>query len=159
MDGLKKTLVGIGVASAATVGAFQNAAKSDPPRQQTIVTYTGTVDAGSAERLLDLIGNSTDEIVGLKLVVERSKDSDQRYFTHLDGGRLNITEGDPLSGPREVIVNGGIGTTWDMWTIDGFYLIKSGGMHAAGALSYGALPVDEAEIRLNPNIRLVEREF
>lgn len=159
MDSLKKTLVGIGVASAATIGAFQTAAEAELARRQTLVIYTGTVDAGSAERLLDLIGDSTDKIIGLKLIVERSKESDERYFTNLHEGRLNITEGDPLAGPRELIVNGGIGTTWDMWTVDGFYLIKSGGMHAAGALSYGAVPVDEADIRLNANTRLVEREF
>lgn len=46
-----------------------------------------------------------------------------------------------------------------MLTVDGFYLIKSGGMHAAGAVSVGAEPVSEASLRLNPNVRLVMRQF
>jgi len=156
---LKRTLVGIGAASLATIGAFQKAAEAQPIKAKTLVVYNGTVDAGSAERLLELIGNSTDEVIGLRLIVEPSKESDERYFTHRDGSQLNITAGNPLDAPRELIVNGPVGTTWAMWQVDGFYLIKFGGMHAAGAMSYGASAVDEATVRLNPNLSIVQRDF
>jgi hypothetical protein len=66
-----------------------------------------------------------------------------------------------LDGPVEVIINRGVGTTaaGAFYTADGFYLIKSGGSHAAGAMSFGAMPINEATIRLNPRIRLIMRPF
>ena len=128
---------------------------------QEIVIYTGLVDASSAKRLTAIIANNTDKVIGLKLSVAKSKDSDKRYYSDLSGNRLNITSGDPSDGSMEVIINSGLGTTMAgiFFTVDGFYLIKSGGSHAGGALSYGALPVDEATIRLNPKIRLISRQF
>ena len=105
--------------------------------------------------------NNTDKVIGLKLTVAKSKDSDKRFYSDLSGNQLNITSGDPSDGSMEVVINKGLGKTMAgmFYTVDGFYLIKSGGSHAGGALSYGALPVDEATIRLNPKIRLISRKF
>lgn len=128
---------------------------------QTIVIYTGTVDASSAERLTTLIEGNIDKIIGLKLAVVESRDSDARYYSALSDNQLNITSGDPMDAPTEVVINGGIGTTGAgaFYTVDGFYLIKSGGSHAGGAVSVGAVPVNEATIRLNPRIRLITKPF
>jgi hypothetical protein len=32
-------------------------------------------------------------------------------------------------------------------------------MHAAGAVSFGADPVDEATLRLNPQVQIIHRHF
>lgn len=119
------------------------------------------MDAKSAERLTDLISANTDKVIGLKLSVEKSTDSDKRYYSSLSDNQLNITSGDPMDAPVEVIINDGVGTTTAgaFYTADGFYLIKSGGTHAAGAVSFGALPVSEATIRLNPHINLITKHF
>jgi hypothetical protein len=98
-------------------------------------------------------------VIGLDITVDRTEAADGTYNASLSEGRLIISSGDPLNAPEELVVNGSVGTTWDMWRIDGFYLIKSGGMHAAGALSWGAEPVDEAAIRLNPNLHIIRRPF
>ena len=128
---------------------------------QEIVIYTGLVDANSAKRLTAIVANNTDKVIGLKLTVAKSKDSDKRFYSDLSGNQLNITSGDPSDGSMEVVINKVLGKTMAgmFYTVDGFYLIKSGGSHAGGALSYGALPVDEATIRLNPKIRLISRKF
>jgi hypothetical protein len=125
----------------------------------TIVVYTGHVDAQSAERFLGLISGSRDSVIGLDVTVQPSDDADTRYASGRDGSRLVISSGDPLNAPQEVVINGPVAQTWDMWRVDGFYLIKFGGMHAAGAMSWGALPVDEAALRLNPAIRVIRRPF
>jgi hypothetical protein len=119
------------------------------------------VDAKSAERLTSLIAANTDKIIGLKLTVEKSADSDARYYSSLSDNQLNITSGDPMDGPVEVLINDGVGTTsaGAFFTADGFYLIKSGGSHAAGALSFGAISVNEATVRLNSRIRLITKTF
>lgn len=135
--------------------------KSVVPVQRSIVIYDGLVDAKSAKRLMDLALANIDKVIGLKLTVVVSKRSDKRYFSETDDGRLVIATGDFADAPIELVVNGNIGTTaaGAFYTVDGFYLIKSGGSHAAGAVSYGALPVDEATIRLNPGIKLVTKKL
>ena len=136
--------------------------KHTPPAiNQTIVIYEGLVDGKSAERFTNLISANTDKIIGLKIAVEKSTDADKRYYSDVSEDQLNVTSGDPTDAPVEVLINGGLGTTMAgaFYTADGFYLIKSGGSHAAGAVSFGAEPVSEASIRLNARIRLVRRRF
>lgn len=136
-------------------------AKSPPARSavRIITVYKGVVDAKSVDRFLSTMSGKTDKIIGLKIAVERSRDSDSQYYVGRSDGRLVISGGDPMDSPKELVVNGPTGTTMDLFTVDGFYLIKSGGMHAGGALSYGAIPVDEATLRLRNGIRFVERPF
>ena len=152
--------------AALTISTHSSQARSVRPRQavasaREIVIYSGLVDEKSAERLTAIIANNTDKVIGLKISVAKSKDSDKNYYSDLADGQLNITSGDPSDSPMEVIISGGLGTTMAglFFTADGFYLIKSGGSHAGGALSYGAVPVDEATIRLNSKIRLITRHF
>ena len=144
-------------------GAAGLSAKARPAKSsiRTIIIYTGMVDARSAERLTAIVSANTDKIIGLKLTVAQSTDRDDRFYSSLEGEQLNITSGDPMDAPVEVIISDGVGTTTAgaFYTADGFYLIKSGGSHAAGALSFGAQIVNEASIRLNPRIRLIKRPF
>jgi hypothetical protein len=126
-------------------------------QRQTIVLYEGVVDGKSAERFLDLISKSEDKIIGLK--IEADTIETPRYSVIVDGDQLVITAGDPLDAPQELVVNGPTGRSLAYHLIDGFYLIKFGGSHAAGALSWGALPVDEAKIRLDPKLRIVRKPF
>jgi len=130
-----------------------------PREVRTVVVYTGVVDASTAERFLDVIGDNLDSVIGLDIAVAPSRDNDERYLVGPSDGRFVISAGDPLNMPREVVIGGDVGTTMDMTTVNGFYLIKSGGMHAAGAISYGARPVDEAALRLNPHVRIIRREI
>lgn len=128
-------------------------------RVATVMVYEGIVDARSAQRFKDLISENTDKVIGLKVVVEQSREEDVKYFVSRGDDDLTIAVGDPFDGPVELVINGPTGTTMAMHTIDGFYLIKSGGMHTVGAISFGAIPADEAAMRLNPNIRIVTRKF
>ena len=136
-------------------------ARTQKSSGKTIIIYSGIVNSRSAKRLLSIISQNTDKIIGLKLTVEKSDDADETYYSSLDGDQLNITSGNPTDGPAEVIINGGVGTTGAgaFLTADGFYLIKSGGSHAAGAISYGAIAVSEANIRLDTRVHVVTRKF
>jgi hypothetical protein len=131
----------------------------NPTEAVDVILYEGLVDSASAERFVEAITQAQDTVIGLNVSVEPSGENDDRYYASLSDGRLVVTSGDPLNAPQEIVVNGDIGRSWDMWRVDGFYLIKFGGMHAAGAMSWGALPVDEASLRLNPNVRIVRRPF
>jgi hypothetical protein len=125
----------------------------------TLLSYSGEINAQAFDKFTEIISANTDKVIELKVTVERSKKSQDRYYVSLGDDQLTISGGDPMDSPREVVINGPVGTTVDMLKIDGFYLVKDGGMHAAGALSWGLVPVDEATIRLNPKIRIAKREF
>ena len=103
-----------------------------------------------------MIQNSTDTVIGLKAHFEPSFSDDGRYSIRVDEDGLNLTVGDPSYAPVEVIINGTIGRTGGgmVYYADGFYLVKFGGSYAAGATSYGLIPVDEALLRLNSDIKV-----
>jgi hypothetical protein len=126
---------------------------------RTVTVYEGMVDAKSAARLFQIVERSRDKVIGLKITVDNAEPGNDRYDAGMDENRLIISSGDPMNAPVELVVSGPIGTTWNMHAVDGFYLIKFGGMHAAGAMSWGAEPVDEAKIRLNPSVRIVTEPF
>lgn len=126
---------------------------------RVIPILTGVVDAKSVQRFLSAVSRSTDKIIGIKVAVERSRDSDAQYYVGQSDGQLVISGGDPFDAPVELVVNGNTGSTMDMLTVDGFYLIKIGGTHAAGAVSFGAMPVDEAILRLRRGVRFTEKKF
>jgi hypothetical protein len=148
------------VATAASAPATElQRSRSQRPAVRTVVVYSGTINARTAERFLDVISSNTDKVIGLNVTVEITPESEPRYGANFSEGRLVISSGDPMDAPQEVVINGPVGTTMGLTRVDGFYLIKSGGMHAAGALSWGAMPVDEASLRLNPYVRIVHRSF
>lgn len=152
------------IAALALSSGGADAAPSSEPcsaAQKTVVIYSGYIDASSAERFTDMIVENVDNVIGLKISVEKSKESDKRYYSSSDKDGLNITSGNPMDAPTEVLVQTQAGTTAAgmLWTADGFFLVKAGGSFAAGATSWAAVPVDEAQIRLNPNICIIERDF
>jgi hypothetical protein len=147
----------LGLAAAGAAGAKSPAHHSSMTGQKVIVLYDGSVDASTSDRFLDLISKSEDRIIGLKLWVDTKET--KRFSAMMDEKQFIITTGDPLDAPRELVVNGDIERSVTGWLIDGFYLVKFGGSHAAGALSWGAIPVDEAKIRLDRGLRVVRKRF
>jgi len=93
--------------------------------------------------------------------IESGNTEDYSYYAASNDGHFTISAGNPMDGSSELLVNGPVGTTTAgaFYTVDGFYLIKSGGSHAAGAISYGAMPVDEASIKLNPRVVIIHKQF
>ena len=149
-------IAGLAISSPAMAHTKQSATHRTDP---SIVCLIGVVDKNSVKRFTDLIAESMDKVIELKIAVTQSTNGEERYYVSVSGERLEISGGDPMDSPFEVLINGPTGTTMDMLAVDGFYLVKSGGMHAAGALSWGLTPVDEASIRLNPSIHIVRKKF
>lgn len=124
----------------------------------TINSYRGVVDQKSFDRFDDLMWHNLDKVIELKVQIEHIKDG-TGFTADVSDGRLIISAPDKDGRDMEVVVNGPVGSTMDMLALDGFYLVKNGGMHAAGALSVGLNPVPEASIRLAPHIRIINHEF
>lgn len=119
-------------------------------------SYSGAVNKASFDRFDDVMWKNVDKVIELKVQFE-SKDG-SGFTAYASNDRL-VLSGKRDGRDSEVVVDGPVGTTMDMFALDGFYLVKNGGMHAQGALSIGLVPVPEASIRLNPHIRIIRHQF
>lgn len=128
---------------------------------RTVIEYSGHVNARTANRFAQLISRNVDRVIGLKITVEPSDNSDSSrngYIAEADGPQFVLSKSDLQNGGIEVVTNGAVGRSGGMFMLDGIYVVKSGGMHQ-GIASFGLQPVDEASVRLNPSIKFLERTF
>lgn len=145
--------------------AFAGAASAAPRHHATgvIPKYVGEVNADNAARFLDNVAGRIDKIVGLKVIIEPSTDADFRRkgYLAMKDGRLFSVSATPTGGPGQSggvemvapadevgLMNGG-------FSLDGFYVIKNGGMHQ-GTVSVGLEKVDEGAVLLSTKFRVVE---
>jgi hypothetical protein len=151
----------------ATLGASSEAAprRAHAPVGRNVVIYTGQVNVRTADRFLETVSRNMDKVIGLKVFVDPSTDAQfekNGYLALYDDNerQLSVSKGPPGvgGGGIEVVKNGLIDRTMGFYVIDGFFIVKSGGLHQ-GIVSYGLQPVDEAAVRLNPAVKLTERPF
>lgn len=146
------------LAAGLLLAACQSEARSGASAEaQTfdIPVITGAPNFQNANRFIGAVSSRTDQIVGLKLRVEKNS-SEVESATGFsarqsDEGYLLISyyvEGEGY----EVLINGGYGWQNGGWDVDGFYIVKPGGSHQ-GQASFGLRPVDDAQVRLNPAVR------
>lgn len=117
--------------------------------------FRGTLSCSNASRLFDAVVEDCDRVVGLSLLAEPQND-DQRLQIWAHGTEklvLFLKEQADDSGV-ELNVNGGFRWEHGSWIIDGFFLVKPGGMFQ-GTCCFGLLDADEASIRLNPSVRII----
>lgn len=121
------------------------------PKDERIITVLkGEVDDANLQRVSSLIADANDSVIGLKLRFN-TPGNDQWSVAVQDDDSGYIFDGE-----IELNVSGGAFWVNGALSLDGFWLVKYGGMHQ-GILSFGLQPVDEAQIRLNTGIRLVEQ--
>jgi hypothetical protein len=158
------------IAWALALTAFSTSSAAAPHRahmaaSRNVVTYTGQINVRTADRFLQLVSRNLDKVIGLKVFVDPSTGAQFEKSGYLalydeNGRQLSVSKGPPggLEGGIEVVKNGLIDRTMGFYVIDGFFIVKSGGVHQ-GVVSYGLQPVDEAAVRLNPAVKLTERPF
>jgi hypothetical protein len=121
------------------------------------------VNARTADRFLQLVSRNVDKVIGLKVYVDPNTDEQferDGYLALYSENQLSVSKGPPGigGGGIEVVKNGLIDRTMGFYVIDGFFIVKGGGVHQ-GVASFGLQPVDEAAVRLNPAVKLIERPF
>jgi hypothetical protein len=129
---------------------------------RSVSTYSGEVNERTAARFVQLISHNVNRVIGLRVAVEPSSDSDfarSGYMADRDGPQFVISKSNLQNGSGiEVVTNGPVGRDAGMFILDGIYIVKAGGMHQ-GIESFGLQPVDEATVRLNPTVKIEERRF
>jgi len=155
------------IASALLLAGVTSSSIAAPPTHavaaRTVVTYTGAVNVHTADRFLDLISRNVDKVIGLKVYIDPNTDEQFEHDGYLAlyvEDQLSVSKGPPGGGGGgiEVVKNGPIDRTMGFYVIDGFFIVKAGGVHQ-GVASFGLQPVDEAAVRLNPAVKLGERPF
>jgi hypothetical protein len=155
----KSVLAWCAVPFALTGIAF--AAQRQHSDAKVVTEYSGELNSQTANRFLSLISKNTDHVIGLKLSVTPSSESDfaqSGYIAEVDGPQFVVSKTDPQKGGVEAVTNASVGRDAGMYKLDGFFIVKAGGMHQ-GVASFGLQQVDEATVRLTPSVRIVERPF
>lgn len=155
-------------AAALLLAASTAALAQEPAATLRIPKLTGNVVEANAFATFGAIAEREDSIIGLKLWVDPSAvdapepqiyivappTAEGNAFTLFARDAADETSGIELVLPQAEDV---------MWmhgshVIDGFFLVKSGGMNQ-GILSYALKPVDEAAVLLSPKALVVEERI
>jgi len=113
----------------------------------------GQVTETNYQAFEDFIAEHLDKVIGLKLSIERTID-DRRHLKASDSQfdaktRQFVLYRTPDT-TVEIVSTGGYTFQHGSYVFDGFYIVKSGGMHQ-GVVSYGPVSTDEAQVRLSGN--------
>lgn len=114
----------------------------------------GDITGDNAERLFELLVEECDRVVGVQVHLNPSEDWSEGLQVgdhNAPGETLTVYK---ANGHTEININDGFRREHGGWAVDGFYLVKPGGMFQ-GVCCFGLLPVDEAAIFLNPAVRVV----
>lgn len=119
-----------------------------PPqvRGPTIIELHGHVTVANYPRFEKFISENLNNVVGLQLSFDQSRDEDAlQANASSDGFSAYLKDGS-----SEIVASRGVSFQHGFHIFDGFFLIKSGGMHQ-GVVSYGLVPANEDVIRLSGN--------
>lgn len=116
-----------------------------------IIRLVGAIAQDNSASFANTISENEDKIIGIKVSVEPGETDG--YLVNKGDDYLGITAGE-----FELVVQSGYRWEHGGYVVDGFYLVKGGGMHQ-GIISYGLEPVDEGTLRANPSVRIVDKNF
>ena len=141
------------------------------PKVRLMDRLTGTITGANGDEFLHEVAAHLDNVVGIKVGLHGHKGQDMSkpsLYADDDGGdqlviyvRPGVLPGKDYPEPSEtelVIPKGSYRWEHGGFIVDGFFLVKSGGIHQ-GTASFGLEPADEAAIRSNPGIRVADRAF
>jgi hypothetical protein len=138
--------------------ALASAAAAAP--QKVVVRFTGEVTVDNAAAFTQAIAARRDQVVGVSISVGANSDAEfktRHYLVGADNDMLSIFKGPNRESGVEVVTKD-FRFEHGVWVVDGFYVVKDGGMHQ-GVVSYGLVPTDEGAVRLNPAVTIVERKL
>lgn len=124
------------------------------PQAEQMIRLSGEVDPAHAEAFLSKVADHVDGIVGVQVWIEPSEGGDTTYQVGQDDERLVIS-----NQTYELLAPKGA-WRWEhgRYVVDGFFLVKSGGVHQ-GVSSLGLEAVSESAVRLKPDVAVLDAGF
>ncbi|MBL6458310.1 hypothetical protein JMJ55_23505 [Belnapia sp. T6] len=127
---------------------------SQASAQVAISQLEGALTQENFAQFEEFISDNLDKVIGLKLSAAANTGRSGLQVTETNGQVAIYLPHDPKRvGSIEVVANSGYRWEHGGYVFDGFFLVKSGGMHQ-GIISYGLLPVSEAQVRLTPGLSI-----
>lgn len=154
-----KALVGLALGAAlaciAVSAVGSPAAEAADCARLTLLRMTGTVTADNAAAFTEFVAKHQDKVIGLQVRIAPGTPTDftaKHYLAEVDERLFVVFKRGADEGGIEVVApKDEAGWLHGEYVLDGFYVVKSGGMHQ-GTLSYGLEKTDEGIIRTNPNV-------
>lgn len=118
--------------------------------------FIGELTEANFERVASVIFE--DPIVGLDVLIDRSLFDDgreERPKASIYDEKIVLSRSTLEDGGIEINVNKAFSPQWGTYRVDGIFTVKSGGMFQ-GVVCVGLLPTDEALVRLNPEVRIID---
>lgn len=134
---------------------------SQSAAQRLVVRFTGSIDSSNAAAFTKAVAGEVDKVIGLAVRIEPSQDGDlptKGYIAEGGEGFLLFKRSSPDEGGIEIVSSRQTALLHGELVLDGFFVVKSGGMHQ-GTVSFGLEPTDEGAVRLNPALQIVEKAF
>ena len=116
----------------------------------------GELTADNFDRVANVIFE--DAIVGLDLLIDRSmfgEHCDGVPHASLDDDKIILSTYTPDAGGIEINVNEAFSPQWGTYRVDGIFTVKAGGLFQ-GVVCVGLIPTDEALVRLNPDVKIID---
>jgi hypothetical protein len=121
--------------------------------------FVGELNASNFDRVSGVIFE--DEIVGLDVLVDQDlfdAYEEGRPHASCSHGKIILSKSTLADGGVEINVNDAFSRQWGTYRVDGIFQVKSGGMFQ-GVVCIGLIPTDEALIRLNPDVTIIELQL
>ena len=137
--------------------AIPSTALASPRKGNEIPKYVGAVSAKNVKPFLDAVSGHLDKIVGLKVFFDSTPNRNTGYSASTDD-RLFVVNYGTLDKPGVEIVAPKAEASYlhGSWVLDGFYIVKSGGVHQ-GTVSVGLEKVDEGAVLLSTKYHVVQK--
>lgn len=118
----------------------------------------GELTAANFDRVSEVIFE--DKVVGLDLLIDRAffeecGVEDGMPRASLDESKVTLSKSTSEDGGVEININYAFSPQWGTYRIDGVFSVKSGGVFQ-GVACVGLVPTDEALVRLNLDVKIIE---
>ena len=122
--------------------------------------FVGELTEENFERVASVIFE--DAIVGLDLLIDRhlfdaGRKAGAPKASQFDG-KIVLSRSTVEYGGIEININEAFSRQWGTYRVDGIFTVKSGGLFQ-GTVCVGLIPTDEALVRLNPEVRIINIEL
>lgn len=118
--------------------------------------FVGELNAENFERVATAI--LEENIIALDVLVDRTIFEEHRSgwpSASLDENKIILSRSTIDDGGVEINVNEAFSPQWGSYRISGIFYVKSGGMFQ-GVVCVGLIPTDEAQVHLNPEVKIIE---
>ena len=132
------------------IAAFLLNTQACHAQQRAVTELQGRITLENFVTFEKFIAANLNKVIGLQVTVDKSGDNDilQASDSEFDSQTRQVAIYVRNNQGSEIVATGGYSFQRGAYVFDGFYIVKSGGVHQ-GTVSYGLVRADETVVRLS----------